>query len=301
MLPGTGPMNRPEAKILIIDDDPNITDLLSDILTQDGYKVIVCNSSRDALYMAQQIVPDLLLLDLMMPEMDGFDVCEFFKQDPVLKLSRIVILSVRDFPESRIKGYHVGADAYLSKPFQLDELREIIRRQILSKSEYDQTIHDLQDQNVLDPVTGSYNRKYLADRIAQEIKRNNRYDRKMSLLLFDLDRFKTMNLRYGYSFGNEILKNVVQTIKEQLRESDVIGRYEEDAFLVLLPETSKKDAETVASRIHETLSTLVSPKNKPLGLLATIATVEADKTSNTEDSIKKLEEHLKTAQAKKLM
>lgn len=94
-----------EPKILILDDDSIITDLLTDIFENEGYRVAAFNSPKDVLYLARQFLPDVMILDIMMPEIDGYDVCEFFKRDPELRFTRIVILTARNDKESRIRCY----------------------------------------------------------------------------------------------------------------------------------------------------------------------------------------------------
>lgn len=288
-----------EPRILILDDDSIITDLLSDILTEEGYKVLACNSPKDVLYLARQFLPDLLLLDIMMPELDGFDVCEFFKRDPELRYARIVILTARDDKDTRIKCYKAGTDTFLSKPFEIDELREVIKSNLNSKAIFDRMISDLQEQTLLDRTTSAFNRKYMKKRLAAELKRVVRYQRTFSMLLLDLDNFKQINIRYGYAFGNEVLKGMVEAIRLELRESDLLGRYEEDSFLLILPETSDAGAKTLASRIHDLVSSMVFLKKKRLVLGASVAHIEIDNKMKVEDSLKMLEEELSKVRARR--
>lgn len=293
------PIAEAETKILILDDDPIITDLLSDILTEEGYKVMSCNSPKDVLYLARQFLPDLLLLDIMMPELDGFDVCQFFKKDPELKYARIVVLTARDDKDTRIKCYKAGSDTFVSKPFEIDELREVIKSNISSKLAFDGMIRDLQEQTLLDRTTSAFNRKYMRKRLAAELKLMDRYNRTFSLLLLDLDNFKQINIRYGYAFGNEVLKSMVEAIRLELRESDLLGRYKEDSFLLILPETPGPGAKTLAGRIHDLVSSMVFLKKKRLVLGASVASIEIGKKMKAEDALAMLEEELSKVQARR--
>lgn len=288
-----------EPRILILDDDSIITDLLSDILSEEGYKVMACNSPKDVLYLAHQFVPDLLLLDIMMPELDGFDVCEFFKRDPELKYARIVVLTARDNKDTRIKCYKTGADTFLSKPFEIDELREVIKSNISSKLTLDRMIGDLREQTLLDRTTTAFNTKHMKQRLASELERVDRYHRTFSLLLLNLESFTQINVRYGYAFGNEVLKNIVEAVRLELREPDLLGRYSEDSFLMMLPETPVAGAKTLADRIHDLVSSMVFLKKKRLVLRASVAVVEVDTKMKIEDALKKLEEELSKVRTRK--
>lgn len=288
-----------EPKVLILDDDSTITDLLFEILNQEGYKVMACNSPKDVLFLARQFVPDILLLDIMMPELDGFDVCEFFKHDPELKQARIVVLTARDDRDTRIKCYKAGANTFLAKPFEIDELREVIHSNVGEKFAADKTVVELQEQTHLDRVTSAYNFKYMQQRLSSELKRMDRYKRPGSLMVLDLDNFKQINVRYGYAFGNEVLKNVVEAVRLELRESDLLGRYKEDSFVLILPETGREGAKSLASRIHEIVSSLVFLKKKRLVVRATVAVVELKKPVKSEDAFRLLDEELKKMKARK--
>lgn len=292
-------MAEDEPRILILDDDSIITDLLSDILTEEGYKVLACNSPKDVLYLARQFLPDLLVLDIMMPELDGFDVCEFFKRDPELRYARIVVLTARDNKDTRIKCHKAGADTFLSKPFEIDELREVIKANLNSKLASDRLVAELQEQTLLDRTTTAFNTRYMMKRLAAELKRVDRYKRTFSMLLLDLDNFKQVNVRYGYAFGNEVLKSLVETVRLEMRESDLLGRYKEDSFLLILPETAYAGAKTLAGRIHDTVASMVFLKKKRLVLGASVAAIEIEKKMKTEDALALLEEELAKVQARR--
>jgi len=285
-----------EPKVLILDDDPVITDLLAEVLQQEGFKVMASNSPKDVLFLAKQFLPDVLLLDIMMPEIDGYDVCDFFKRDAELKFTRIVMLTARDSLESRVKCYKAGADVVLSKPFEMDELREVIHSQVRGKLSTQQVFYDLQTQAVLDRTAQCYSRKYLDRRLSQELKRLERYKRTMALMLLDIDNFKVINARFGFGFGNEVLKDVAQTLRQDLRGSDLVGRYTEDSFLIVLPESTKLGARSVATRLHDDITSLVFLKKKKLALKATIATVMIEEPQKLEDVFGQLEEKLHEAQ-----
>ena len=292
-------MFQNEPRILILDDDPAITDLLCDILQQEGYKVMASNSPKDVLFLARQFRPDLLLLDIMMPEVDGYDVCAFFKRDPELKFTRIIVLSARSERESRIKSYKSRADVFLPKPFDIDELREVVQSNLLSKAAADDIIADLERQVITDRTLQCYNKKYIEKRASEELKRGERYGYAISAVLFQLDNFEPINVRYGFAFGNEVKKDVVRAVRNELRELDLIGRYAENSFIILLPDTSEEGLKIVSSRLHDVLSSMIFLQKKRLTLDPTIAALTAERAQKLEDLIALLEEELQRQRARK--
>jgi two-component system, cell cycle response regulator len=292
-------MLRNEPKILILDDDPAITDLLSEILQHEGYKVLASNSPKDVLFLARQFRPDLLVLDIMMPEIDGYDVCEFFKKDPELKFTRIVVLSARNEKDARIKSYRVRADTFLGKPFEIDELREIIITNLLVKNTYDHIIAELQNQAMLDRVLNCYQRKYMEKRISEELKRMERSQYPVSLILFELDHFENVNIRYGFAFGNDVKKDVLEAVRHELREYDLIGRFDENSFVILLLDTGSEGLKSAAVRIHDVLSSMVFLQKKRLALDPTITILGVERGQKLEDVIPLLEEGIQRERARK--
>jgi two-component system cell cycle response regulator len=286
-------------RVLIVDDDENITGLISDVLEDEGYKVAVFNSSKDVLYFAHQFQPDLLLLDIMMPEVDGCDVCRFFRNDPDLRYARILVLTARDDRDFRAKCYGAGADVFLSKPFELDELRQAVRSNINAKRAHDRVVQELREQSILDLSANCYTRKYLEKRIAEELKRLDRHPRPLSLILFDIDQFRTVNERFGYDFGNQVLKSISEAVRGQIRESDVLGRHNEDSFLLLLPETDAKGARRVSARIKQSIASLTFLTKKRLAIRSTSVILTLEAKARVEDVLRRLEEQLAKAQSLK--
>ncbi|HJZ11312.1 MAG TPA: diguanylate cyclase [Acidobacteriota bacterium] len=285
-------MKRPDPKVLILDDDPSVTGLLADVMKLEGYEVLESNSSKDVLFLARQFRPDVLLLDLMMPEVDGCDVCGYFRNDPELRHTRIIVLTARDDQATKVRCYQAGADIFLSKPFELDELRQIVQNHVASKLGTDQLIEELRNMTVHDPASNCFNRRYMERRIVEELRRLERSHRQVALVLMDLDHFNQINLRYGFGFGNDVLKNVVEAIRHELRDIDLLGRYGEDSFLILLPDTTPSGAKSVVSRIQKVISSLVFLKKKRLVLHANMISKLLQKGAKLEDTLKTLENDL---------
>lgn len=288
----------PGPKVLILDDDARITTILADILQSEGYNVATFNSSKDVLYLARQFVPDLLVLDILMPEVDGFDVCEYFKKDPELKFTRIVVLTAKDTADCRVRSYKVGADAFLTKPLELEEFREVVRSNLSAKKAVDQMVSDLKNETMQDSVTSSYSWTYMQRRLADELKRVERHGRPLSVLLVDIDHFRSIIAQHGFLFSNQILKIVADAVRAKLRQSDIFGRYKEDSFLILLPETSKEAAKLVANRVQKTISQLVFTK-KRFSIRAVVPRLEVTTATTAEAVLSNLEAQVRQVQTKK--
>lgn len=286
-------------RVLVLDDDQSLTELLSDLLETEGYKTVVFNSSKDVLYMARQFLPDVLLLDIMMPEIDGYDVCRYFKSDPELQRTRIVVLTARDSLASRLDCYRAGADQFLSKPFDLEELRLVIAANVRAKKNWEGTILDARKKSMVDSIAQCYSWRYMQSRVHDEIKRVDRHEHPLSLILLELDRFPQVNARYGFDFGNKVIKSVVEAVRAAIRESDIVGRYQHDAFLVILPETPLQGAKAAVTRIQEQLEKLSFPERKRFSVQATIIQNTVTNGKKPEVVLANLEERLRRAQHKK--
>ena len=286
-------------RVLVVDDDQSITDLLSDLLEGEGYKVVVYNSSKDVLYMARQFLPDVVLLDIMMPEIDGYDVCQFFKSDPQLERTRIIIITARDSADSRMKCYRAGADYFLPKPFDLEELRVLVGNSLRSKRTWEQLLSEAQKQSMLDPVAQCYSWTYMEKRVYDEIRRVDRHERPLSLILIDLDRLDSINVRHGYEFANKVLRAVAEAVQKGIRDSDILGRYRQDAFLAILPETPVDGVKAAVARIKKLLDALSFPEKKRFTVDSTIVHNTMLTGGKPEVVLANLEERLRRAQQRK--
>lgn len=287
-------------RVLVVDDDQSITDLLADLLETEGYKVVVFNSSKDVLYLARQFLPDVLLLDIMMPEIDGYDVCRFFKSDPLLQRTRIIVLTARDSLDARLTCYRAGADHFLPKPFDLEELRLVVSGSIRVKQTWEQLLADAQKQSMMDPVAECYSWMYMEKRVHDEIRRVDRHEHPLSLILIDLDRLESVNTRHGFDFGNRVLGSVAEAVRKGIRDSDILGRYQQDAFLVILPETPADGAKAAVARITRLLEALTFPEKKRFTMDSTIVHNTVLNGGKPEVVLANLEERLRKAQQRKL-
>jgi diguanylate cyclase (GGDEF)-like protein len=243
--------NRPLG-VLVVEDDREIRDMVTMMVRSMGYTVVTAVNGKDALVQLRGHPVDMVLLDLMMPEMDGFEFCQRVREEPSLRDLHIIITSARDALEDKVRGLELGAADYLTKPFSLTELQarikvgeRIVRYQKTLQAQQVQLEHLARE----DALTGLANRRCFEERARDELSRAARYQHSLSLLLADLDHFKEINDTYGHPYGDTVLKEVGQTFARHCRSSDLCARYGGEEFVILLPETPLPEARLVAERL----------------------------------------------------
>jgi two-component system, cell cycle response regulator len=254
--------NRPLG-VLVVEDDREIRDMVTMMVKSMGYTVVTAVNGKDAFVRLRGQSVDIVLLDLMMPEMDGFEFCQRVREDPTLRDLHIIITSARDALEDKVRGLELGAADYLTKPFSLTELQARIRvgERIVRYQKMLQAQGILLEQLALkDDLTGLANRRRFEERAREELLRAGRYQHPLSVLLTDLDHFKAINDTYGHSHGDIVLKEVGQTFAHHCRASDLCARYGGEEFAILLPETQLTEGKLVAERLCTAVRNLTFPQ-----------------------------------------
>lgn len=238
--------------VLIVEDDREIREMVALMVKGMGYTVVTSATGKEALNRLREQSIDIVLLDLMMPEMDGFEFCRTVRADAALRDLHIIITSARDTLEDKVRGLELGAADYLTKPFSLTELQarikvgeRIVRYQKTLQAQQTQLEHLARE----DALTGLANRRFFEERAREECLRAQRYRHPLSILLADLDHFKDINDTYGHGYGDTVLKEVGQTLVHHCRTSDLCARYGGEEFAILLPETELIEARKVAERL----------------------------------------------------
>jgi diguanylate cyclase (GGDEF)-like protein len=279
--------------ILIVDDIADNLRVLSASLTERGYQVRCAKNGTMALITAKKNPPQLILLDIKMPDMDGYQVCEKLKADEVTKDIPIIFLSALDDVFDKVKAFTVGGADYITKPFQAEEVAVRIRHQLalqvakaeifqlntqleqkvqqrtaqleevidqlnLEIAEHQLTQNKLSHQALHDALTGLPNRTLFMEYLAKAIQRHQRnQDYLFAVLFIDLDRFKITNDNWGHAVGDQLLIAIAQILKECCRELDTVARLGGDEFTILLEDLENlQDAVVIAERL---LERLVSP------------------------------------------
>ncbi|MGZ3438930.1 MAG: GGDEF domain-containing response regulator [Polyangia bacterium] len=243
------------AEILVVDDDPDVRTFVRAVLESDGYEVTEAASGQEALQRLRIRRPALVLLDVMMPAMDGFAAVHAIKSEPG-PFVPVILLTALDDPASRAKGINAGADEVLAKPVHPFELRLRCRAMLrihLLTEELHAANRRLRALARTDELTDVRNRRGLRAALTREFRRAERYGGGLTVMVFDVDRFKSVNDAWGHGVGDSVLKAVASALKLGVREVDVVGRVGGEEFVVLAPETPSRDALLVAERLRRSV------------------------------------------------
>ena len=254
------------SSILIIDDVPTNIQVLAEALRLD-YRIKVATNGADGLAAARQTPPDLILLDVMMPDMDGFEVCRQLKSDPATSGIPVIFVTARSEAADEEFGLNLGAVDYITKPFHLPVVRARVRNHLTLKQKADQ----LEQLAHIDGLTGIANRRRFDETLELEFRRCQRNEHPMSLLMLDIDYFKQYNDHFGHGVGDLCLVQVAASLAGNLsRAADTVARYGGEEFAVILPETDKEHALQIAERLRERILALNSPHapNLPQSLVS---------------------------------
>lgn len=235
------------AKILVVDDSKLNIKILTGILEQEGFQVYSANYGLMALGMAHDVKPDIILLDIVMPGIDGFEVCKMLKNDSELKDIPVIMVTSKTNGEDVKKALDLGALDYIKKP--LDEWEVIARVQsALRLKEYQDK---LKEMAVKDSLTGIYNHGLLVELLDKEISKQQRKGYDICFVMIDIDYFKKVNDTYGHAAGDTILKELANILSNSIRKSDIIGRYGGEEFGIILSDIKQVDACQLCERIRQ--------------------------------------------------
>jgi diguanylate cyclase (GGDEF)-like protein len=240
--------------ILIAEDDPIFRRLLQNRLHNWGYRVISVRDGAEAwTVLSQSNTPDLLILDWMMPGIDGLELCRRIRERQHDSYQYILLVTGKDGKHDIVKGLEAGADDYLTKPFDLGELRARVRtgERILSlQRELIQAREILRFQATHDHLTGLWSRGATMDLLSNELQRALRSHTPTGILMVDLDHFKHINDTHGHLTGDKVLKETAQRINRAVRAYDFVGRYGGEEFLAVLSNCASDELGAVAERVR---------------------------------------------------
>jgi diguanylate cyclase (GGDEF)-like protein len=265
--PSNPEVKRPE--LLVVDDNPGNLELLVRVLTAKGYLVRAFPDAELALSSVELCVPDLVLLDVGLPGMDGYEACRRLRSDARTRDIPIIFLSARTDTDDIVRGFDSGGSDYVTKPIRERELLARIRVHLQVKQLQD----ELRRLSTIDALTGLYNRRALDDTLRAEWRRNQRQKAWLGVILVDVDYFKSYNDHYGHQQGDLCLRSVAHAIATAARRSgDFVARYGGEEFAVLLPNTDLAGTQLVANRIRTTVNDLrLSHAFSPVGVVVTVS------------------------------
>jgi diguanylate cyclase (GGDEF)-like protein len=228
------------------------------LFSDAGLWVEEAETGAQALEVLARNPPDLIVLGRTLPDMDGLELLPRFKSSE-LDFTPVLVASERAETSERVRGLQLGADDYLALPCDPAELLARAKALLRNKQAHDRIRKlqvSLEQMVVSDPLTGLHNRRFLMDRLKQELQRCDRHGEPLAFAMIDLDGFKPINDRFGHVFGDKVLKAVGSAIARCVRISDVAARYGGDEFAVVLPQTPPEGSMRVCERILRTISEL---------------------------------------------
>jgi diguanylate cyclase (GGDEF)-like protein len=236
--------------VLIIDDSQDVHDLLSVRLRAEDLVLHHVLDAKDGISRAWQLRPDLVLLDVDMPDIAGFEVCQLLKRDPRTVGTPVIFLTATDSIEQKVRGFEIGAVDYVTKPFEPAELRARVRAALRTKRYQDL----LESRANIDALTTLWNRSYLDQLLQHELAASRRYGRTVGLVLLDVDHFKLLNDDFGHPFGDFVLQRVGELLWGLVRNVDVPCRYGGEEFAIVMTDTDGAGATIAAERIRRELA-----------------------------------------------
>ena len=258
-------------KVLIVDDSPDALRVAAARLKPENLDIVCAEGGAEGLELARREKPDLILLDVDMPELSGFEVCHALKNDAELHMIPVIFLSGSTTGQDKIKGLDLGAVDYVTKPFDKFELRARVRAALRTKHLQDLLAARAQT----DSLTGLANRRGITERLHQEWACIRRYGGEMSFIMADIDHFKSINDTYGHGTGDKLLQQVAGAIAAQCREMDLPARYGGDEFAILVPYQSAANAGRLAERCRQAIEkTSLQAGNQVIGQAASFGTAD---------------------------
>ncbi|NUP14288.1 MAG: diguanylate cyclase [Polyangiaceae bacterium] len=252
-----------KAKILVVEDSPRQRAHLMALLRRGGYDVVEAAGGFEALRLVKNESPDAVLLDVMLEDLDGYSVCRMLRATDLGRDLGIIMLSAKRSVEERVKGLQLGADDYLAKPFNVQELDARIFAALRARADR----HGLRRRNAelegklteseklarTDVLTDLVNRRAFSETLHHEWSRARRYGQPLSCALIDVDHFKQVNDRFGHAAGDETLRRIAELFRSSIRNIDIAARFAGDEFALLLPHTRLEGGFILLERIRAKL------------------------------------------------
>lgn len=255
--------------VLAIDDSELIHKLLRIRLQHERLDLRSALSGEEGLRMAKELKPEVILLDIQLGDMDGFEVLARLKNDPETRSTAVIFISGFSEPVDRVRGLDLGAVDFITKPFEVIELTARVR----STLRLQHAMHMLAVKAQIDGLTGLWNRAYFDARLAAELSESQRHGRPLSLVMCDIDRFKSINDGYGHPFGDGVLERFAHILTAG-RNSDVACRYGGEEFGIILPSTDADEAVGVAERCRAALAAETWPRHEDLRITASFGVAD---------------------------
>ncbi len=245
--------DEPTPTVLVIDDSQDVHRLLKARLRNEDLVLVSAETGPEGLRMAVDLKPAAILLDVDMPGMDGFEVLRALKSGAATMHIPVIVLSGLQSAQDKVTAFDLGAVDYITKPFDLLELRVRVRSALRLST----LLMMLADRAHVDGLTGLWNRAHFDQRLTEEVAGCARHHRPLSLAMIDLDHFKSVNDMFGHPAGDAALQGVARVLKRESRQHDVACRYGGEEFAIIMPDTTPEDAARVCERMRQTIANTV--------------------------------------------
>lgn len=274
-------------KILVAEDDITSKTILTSILQKWGFDPVVADDGNEAWQIMQKDdAPNLAVLDWDMPFLDGLEVCRRIRSRHLSNPPYLIILTAKGEKADIVKGLDAGANDYILKPYDNDELRARVsvgRRMVELQAELIDAREVLAHQATHDALTGALNRRAILDALDKELRRNGRQQSRLSVGICDIDHFKQVNDTYGHQAGDDVLRGFVHAIQSTLRRYDAVGRYGGEEFLVVTPDTSGSAEKGLYERLRRKIAGLrTATRSGEIGITVSIGVAGADRGTTVE-------------------
>lgn len=258
--------------VLIVDDSKDVHRLLRARLRNEELEFVGAESGADGLRLTREQRPALVLLDLDMPGMDGFEVLRAIKDSKETVDTPVIILSGLQGADDKVTAFDLGAVDYITKPFDISELRVRVR----SALRLHQLVRMLGQRAQIDGLTGLWNRAYFDRRLSDEISLTGRHGHSLSLVILDADHFKSINDNFGHPAGDAVLQGIAKMLRRELRQSDVACRYGGEEFAIIMPATKPEDAKHICERLRAACEAITWPRHPERRVTVSIGSVGTD-------------------------
>jgi len=243
--------------VLLVDDSDFVHRLLKARLKYESVQLASAYNGLEGFELAKKDPPDLILLDIDMPVMDGFETLRCLMDEPLTRNIPVIVLSGMDTTQDKVTAFDLGAIDFVSKPFELTELRARLRSSLRISS----LLKMLEQKAQVDGLTGLYNRAYFDQRWIEEYERCLRHSKGLTVVMMDIDNFKSVNDSFGHPAGDAVISGVANLIQSHVRKSDIACRYGGEEFVLILPETSPEQALGLCERIRTDCEAIHWPRH----------------------------------------
>lgn len=284
------------ATVLVVDDSPQYLRILGETL-RDDYEVLVATDGARALQLAMEYAPDVILLDVVMPGMDGFEVLRQLKESDATRQIPVVFVTGRDDAESEVRGLEQGAVDYIAKPL----VPAVVRARVRTHAELRRKTLLLEHHAMLDGLTDIPNRRSFDHALEREWRRAWRAEQALALLLVDVDHFKAYNDTYGHGSGDDCLRTVASVLDASMpRGGDMLARYGGEEFVAILPDTDTYGARTLAQIMRQAVAdSAIAHSASPVAPHVTVSigacALRPDDSTSPRDLLNRVDEALYAA------